>query len=136
MIPYKNTVLKTAEIKNIIESVPTFKRQGRWIYPSDHCINHMNKGACYCSMTKNALFFQIARGTVIHHQLLDGRDFRTFRTHSVRFCTGYPLKNALTPSYFPTFAETPYDVSVSEHTPANGRKIMPQKSTANFIQSK
>ena len=62
MIPYKNTVLKTAEIKNIIKSVPTFKGQKQWIYPSDHCINHTNKGACYCSMTKNALFFQIARG--------------------------------------------------------------------------
>ena len=62
MIPYENNVLKTAEIKNIIESVPTFKGEDQWIYPSDHCINHTNKGACYCAMTKNALFFQIARG--------------------------------------------------------------------------
>lgn len=62
MIPYKNNVLKTAKIKNIIESVPTLKGQEQWIYPSDHCINHTNKGACDCAKTENALFFQIARG--------------------------------------------------------------------------
>ncbi|MFH1079442.1 MAG: hypothetical protein V1766_04130 [Pseudomonadota bacterium] len=62
MSPYKNNVLKTAKIKSIIQSVPTFKRQEQWIFPSDHCINHTNKGACYCAMTENAIFSQIARG--------------------------------------------------------------------------
>jgi len=73
-------------------------------------------------------------GTVIHHQLLDGRVFRTFGTHSIRSRSDYPLKNAMTTSCFPKFAETPCDVSVSEHTSASGRKIMPQKSTAKFTQ--
>ena len=39
----------------------------------------------------------------------------------------------MTTSSFPKFAETPCDVSVSEHTSASGRKIMPQKSTTNSI---
>jgi hypothetical protein len=61
--------------------------------------------------------------------------FRTFETHFVRSCAGYPLKNAMTTSYFPKFAETHCDMSVSEHTSATGREIMPQKSTTKSIQS-
>jgi prepilin-type N-terminal cleavage/methylation domain-containing protein len=33
--------------------------------------------------------------------------FRTFETHFVRSCAGYPLKNVMTTSYFPKFAGTP-----------------------------
>ncbi len=62
MRPYKNDVLETARIKNIIEKVPDFHGQEQWIYPSDHCINHTNKGACYCAETENAIFEKIARG--------------------------------------------------------------------------
>ena len=51
--------------------------------------------------------------------------FRTFGTHSVRSWAGYPLKNAMTTSCFPKFAETSCDVSFPEHTSATGRKIMP-----------
>jgi len=71
------------------------------------------------------LICQQGMGTIIHHQLLDGRVFRTLGTHSMSARSGYPLKNAMTTSYFPKFAETPCDVSVSEHTSATGRKIMP-----------
>jgi hypothetical protein len=60
-----------------------------------------------------------ARGelTVIHHQLLDGGVFHTFGTHSVRSSAGYPLKNAMTASYFPKFAETPCGVFVEKLAP-------------------
>jgi hypothetical protein len=78
---------------------------------------------------------QAIKSSLIHHQLLDGRVFHTFGTHSVRSWAGYPLKNAMTTSCCPKFAETPCDVSVSEHTSATGRKIIPQKSTTNSIQS-
>jgi hypothetical protein len=61
--------------------------------------------------------------------------FRTFGTRSVSSWADYPLKNALPVSSFPKFAETPRDVSVSEHTSATGWKIMPQKSTANSTPS-
>jgi hypothetical protein len=62
MIPYKNKVLQTARIKEIIEKVPDFYEQEQWIYPSDHCKNHTNNGACFCAETKDALFEQMARG--------------------------------------------------------------------------
>jgi hypothetical protein len=73
--------------------------------------------------------------SVIHHQLLDRLVFRTFETHSVRSWAGYPLKNAMTASSFPNFAETPCDVSLLEHTSATGRKILLQKSTTQSTQS-
>lgn len=62
MGPYKNQVLETAVIRHIIEKVPEFNGQEQWIYPSDHCINHSNKGACYCAETKDAFFQKITRG--------------------------------------------------------------------------
>ena len=71
---------------------------------------------------------------VIHHQLLDGRVFRTFRNHSIRSRSGYPLKNAMTTSNFLKFAETTCDVSLLEHTSASGRKNLLQKSTTKSTQ--
>ena len=62
MVPYKNKVLQTARFIEIIEKVHDFRGQEQWIYPSDHCKNHMNKGACYCAETDDALFEKIARG--------------------------------------------------------------------------
>jgi len=62
--------------------------------------------------------------------------FRTLETHSVRSWAGYPLKNVMTASRFTKIAETFCDVSISRHTFATGRKIMPHKSTANSIQAK
>jgi hypothetical protein len=46
---------------------------------------------------------------IIHHQLFDGGVFRTIGTHSVHSWAGYPLKNAMTASRCPKFAETPCD---------------------------
>ena len=62
MVPYRNQVLSTAVIKRIIEEVPEFKGQEQWIYPSDHCTNHTNKGACKCALTDDAIFERICRG--------------------------------------------------------------------------
>jgi len=62
MEPYRNKVLETAVIRSIVEKVPEFSGQEDWIYPSDHCINHSNKGACYCAETDGAIFQRIARG--------------------------------------------------------------------------
>jgi len=56
MVLYKNNIFKTAGIKKIIQNVPEFKGKEQWIYPSDHCINHTNKGACYCALTNKAIF--------------------------------------------------------------------------------
>jgi len=62
MAPYKNNVLETARIRRIVEKVPEFKNQEQWIYPSDHCKNHTNKGACWCALKKDAIFERISRG--------------------------------------------------------------------------
>ena len=62
MLPYKNKTLQTARIKEIIEKVNDFRGQEQWIYPSDHCINHTNKGACYCAETKDAIFEKKSQG--------------------------------------------------------------------------
>jgi hypothetical protein len=62
MAPYKNNILETARIRRIVEKVPEFKDQEQWIYPSDHCKNHTNKGACWCALTKDSIFERISRG--------------------------------------------------------------------------
>jgi len=62
MAPHKKNVMQTAQIKKIIEHVPELKGEAQWIFPSDHCVNHTNKGACFCAETDDAIFKQIARG--------------------------------------------------------------------------
>ena len=32
-----------------------------WVLPSDHCANHICKGACECAKTPNAIFERVAR---------------------------------------------------------------------------
>ena len=60
--PYRKKILSMARIKEIIENTPDFRGQEEWVYPSDHCKNHTNKGACYCAETDDALFEQITTG--------------------------------------------------------------------------
>jgi len=62
MMLYPNQILETSKIRGIIENVPAFKGKEQWIYPSDHCINHWNKGACYCALKEEAIFERLARG--------------------------------------------------------------------------
>jgi len=62
MTHYKNKVLRTAEIKEIIENTNDFRGNEKWIQASDHCKNHTNKGACYCAETEEALFERIGWG--------------------------------------------------------------------------
>jgi hypothetical protein len=62
MAPYKRKELTTAEIRCKVEGVPSLREKADWIYPSDHCSNHTNKGACTCAMTNNAIFKQIRPG--------------------------------------------------------------------------
>jgi hypothetical protein len=62
MAPFQNQILKTSTIKRIIAGYQAFEGKEQWIYPSDHCINHTNKGACYCAETEEAIFMKIRRG--------------------------------------------------------------------------
>ena len=62
MVPYKKMVLEKARIDKIIEKTPSLKENAQWIFPSDHCKNHTNKGACNCAITTQAIFERISRG--------------------------------------------------------------------------
>lgn len=62
MSPHKKKRMTRSEILELIESNPAFKGQEQWIFPSDHCINHTNKGACYCAKTEKAIFERIGWG--------------------------------------------------------------------------
>lgn len=61
MAPYKKMVLEKARIDKIIDETPVLKENAQWIFPSDHCINHTNKGACFCAITTQAIFERISR---------------------------------------------------------------------------
>ena len=61
---YKGQDLKTGEIlKILINRFPELEVRKDWIQPPDHCINHTNKGACYCAETDKAVFEQVKHGT-------------------------------------------------------------------------
>ena len=63
MVPYRGKVLTNPEIRRIlITSCPELKVKEDWILPSDHCRNHTCKGACYCSMSNEAIFDRVERG--------------------------------------------------------------------------
>ena len=59
------SILTTAEINQLYKQThPGFYPDSYidWLRPSDHCINKDNKGACWCSMTEDAIFQFIKRG--------------------------------------------------------------------------
>jgi hypothetical protein len=68
--PHRNKHMTTSEIRELVESNPAFKGREQWVYPSDHCINHTNKGACYCARTDKAIFERIGRGNYRVHESL------------------------------------------------------------------
>jgi|GEM_PF-320733 len=59
---HSGEVLKTSQIKKIIEGDPSLAKDAQFVFPSDHCINHTNKGACYCAMTEEAIFEKVRHG--------------------------------------------------------------------------
>lgn len=64
MTALKGEKLNTGEIvKKIIDRYPELKQNKDWIYPSDHCINHTNDGACYCAESDTAIFEKVKHGT-------------------------------------------------------------------------
>lgn len=62
MLGYSGETLRTSQIKSIVMSSPDMTEHAQWIYPSDHCINHWNEGACYCALTDEAIFEKIRHG--------------------------------------------------------------------------
>lgn len=64
MEPYQGKQLKTCEIAKIILDTPILAHNSQFIYPSDHCINYTNKGACLCALQGEGkpIFEKIKRG--------------------------------------------------------------------------
>ncbi len=62
MIPYRGKQLATAEISNILKSLPGLAQHARFIQPADHCRNVKNFGACTCAHTDKAIFDKLQRG--------------------------------------------------------------------------
>ena len=50
MEPYQGRQLRTNEIAKIVLETPILAHDAQFIFPSDHCINHKNKGACVCAL--------------------------------------------------------------------------------------
>jgi hypothetical protein len=63
MSSHRGQVLTIPGIKRILFTFfPEIEANEDWILPSDHCRNHTNKGACYCSMSDKAIFERVERG--------------------------------------------------------------------------
>lgn len=59
---HSGETLRTSQIKKIVESNPSLAAHAQFVFPSDHCINHTNKGACYCALTEEAIFEKVRHG--------------------------------------------------------------------------
>ena len=64
MEPYQGRQLRTNEIAKIVLDTPSLAHDAPFIFPSDHCINHTNKGACVCALHGEGepIFEKIKRG--------------------------------------------------------------------------
>lgn len=63
MRPHADETLSNEKITKILmKKYPELREKSDWILPSDHCINHTNKGACQCSMSEKAIFERVGVG--------------------------------------------------------------------------
>ncbi len=62
MTRHSGETLRTSQIKKIIEGNRNLAEYAQFVFPSDHCINHTNEGACYCALTEEAIFEKIRHG--------------------------------------------------------------------------
>ena len=59
---YRGQMMKTSEIRDIIKADQRLAPNAQFIYPSDHCLNHTNRGACHCALTMRAIFERVRQG--------------------------------------------------------------------------
>jgi len=58
---HKGREMRTREIKELFEKdYPALN--SAWVHPSDHCENHVCKGACECALTSMSIFSKRKRG--------------------------------------------------------------------------
>jgi len=61
--PRRGSLMTKAEIDAAVADVIADPKVLQWLFPSDHCSNHSNDGACECAQTDHAIFHRIGRGT-------------------------------------------------------------------------
>ena len=62
MAMHRGETFSAAQITDMFETrYPDLRSD--FVQPSDHCVNHTCKGACWCSSTENALFERSNRNT-------------------------------------------------------------------------
>jgi len=59
---YRGRLLRASEVADIVGSISGIGKDAQFVYPSDHCVNHTNEGACDCAMTGRVLFERVRRG--------------------------------------------------------------------------
>ena len=63
LLPLKNLIVGPAQVRKVLaEKFPAREKDIDWILPSDHCVNHTNKGACECARSEAALFERVGHG--------------------------------------------------------------------------
>ena len=64
MAPYQGKQLSTREVAEIVRATPALADNAQFIYASDHCNNHTNKGACICALHGDGepIFERLKRG--------------------------------------------------------------------------
>jgi hypothetical protein len=59
---FRGQVLTKAQIDAALIAALPDPQQLQWIFPSDHCSNHTNEGACECAKTNRAIFERVEWG--------------------------------------------------------------------------
>jgi hypothetical protein len=66
MSKHKGETLTTAQIRQLfIDEYEHLAKDIDWVQPTDHCIDHTCKDACWCSKSDNALFDYPKRATFV-----------------------------------------------------------------------
>ena len=63
LTPHRGEVITPAHLRSYLRRNSRLSpEQVAWVLPSDHCVNHTNKGACECACTPGALFERVEHG--------------------------------------------------------------------------
>lgn len=63
IVPSRGSVVGPTDVRKVlVQMFPSTKDLIDWVEPTDHCVNHINKGACECAYSATALFERVGRG--------------------------------------------------------------------------
>ena len=61
----QGAVMRTSEIRSLVDKVPGVGADAQFAQPPDHCVNIRNAGACECAETDRSLFKHVRRGVYL-----------------------------------------------------------------------